>query len=378
MLHTHLKQGLRLNRSMGFALVAYGLLLLASLQDSSQALNWGWSVARVAILGLLTTGFLLLNEIGLKSLKRHPKLDELTLEKLSLLIPLVSWGLISLAYLVSGQLGIFLFGLIAVLQAQMFGHSGVSRIMLLMFGLLYGITLPLGYPILIGFIPPSAHFMPFSAQVLALLLPFVWTLGHFGTIVGSLVRTTTTKVSRLQSLAATDALTGLVNRRQFNHQLEAEIARTKRYRSPLSLALFDIDDFKKINDFYGHTTGDRILREMGQLILENVRESDIAARYGGEEFALILPETSQMDAYDLLERLRAIIERTVFCLPDNPMTVTVSVGVAQLDASKAQSYEIVERADAALYEAKKQGKNRVVFGTLVPPKLNYPPFGPPL
>jgi diguanylate cyclase (GGDEF)-like protein len=199
-----------------------------------------------------------------------------------------------------------------------------------------------------------------GARILLCLTPLAWTLHHYGGIVAVMVQTASSRVSRLQSLAATDGLTGLINRRQFNHRLDTEIARARRYRNPLSLALFDIDDFKKINDLYGHPIGDRILGELGRLIIANVRESDIPARYGGEEFALILPETLRMDAYELLERLRSLIEGTVFCLPDNPMTVTVSVGVTQMEGDRPQAYELIEAADAALYDAKKQGKNRVI------------------
>jgi diguanylate cyclase (GGDEF)-like protein len=376
MLHTHLKQGLRLNRTIGFAFLSYNVVLLglARLAAHPQPHEWPWILARFSAIALISIVFLLLNETGLKSIKRHPRMDDLTLEKLSLLIPLISCGYVAVSYLISGQFGIILFALVVALQSQLFGHRTLARMMLGMFGLLYVISWPFGYPIMLGF-PHTAgpHLAP-GLEILLLLAPFIWTLGHYGDIVATWVRTTTTRVSKLQSLAATDGLTGLINRRQFNHRLDAEIARTKRYSSPLSLALFDIDDFKKINDFYGHPTGDRILKELGLLITGNVREADIPARYGGEEFALILPETGQIDAYDLLERLRALIESTVFCLPDNPMTVTISVGVAPLDPEHPQAYALVEKADAALYEAKKQGKNQVVYGVLTPPKINYPPF----
>ncbi len=372
--HSHLKQGFRLNRTIGFSFVAYEIMLLVSLKMPSTGTVSGMPGLRLAAMATLTIGFLLLNEASLRSLKRHPKTEGLLLEKLSLLLPVASCGFVAACYLLSGQLGVLLFSTIVVLQAQLFGHNGISRVMLILFLLLYAITLPLGYPILIGFTPAAFHMIPTSVQIIMMLAPIVLALGHYGDIVGSLLRSTSTRVTKLQSLAATDALTGLINRRQFNHQLDAEIARSKRHRSQLSLALFDIDDFKKINDFYGHPTGDRILKELGQLISANVRESDVAARYGGEEFALILPETGQIDSYELLERLRALIEHTVFCLPDNPMTVTISVGVAQLDPEYAKAYDIIEKADAALYEAKKQGKNRVIYGVLTPPKLTYPHF----
>lgn len=373
MFHSHLKQGFRLNRTIGFSLVAYEMMLFLSLQNSPPA-EQSWQSLRLGALVALTGLFFLVNEVSLRSFKRHPRLDDVTLEKLSLLLPLMGSVLMLLAYLLSGQLGLFLLGGLMSLQSQLYGHNGIARILLVLFCGVYLITLPMGYPLILGFSAQSFPMAPLSVKILLALTPALAFITHFGNIVAASTRTTSTRVSKLQSLAATDGLTGLVNRRQFNHQLDAEIARCKRYRKPLSLALFDIDDFKKINDFYGHPTGDRILKELGQLITQNIRESDIAARYGGEEFALILPETGQIDAYELLERIRAMIERTVFCLPDNPMTATISVGVAQLDLDNAQSYEIIEKADAALYAAKKQGKNQVVYGTLTPPKVTYPPF----
>jgi diguanylate cyclase (GGDEF)-like protein len=372
MLYAHLKQGLRLNRTIGliFGLYAGCLATLVAQGHSTPAI---WATARLLGFSLLTISFFIINEAGLRALKRHPKMDELLQEKMSLLFTLTLTGYITLGYLLTGQLAVLLFATLAVLQSQMYGHQMIARMLLLFFGLLTLVTLPMGYPLLLGFTPLS---WPVGLQLAVVLTPFAFALFHYGSIVSTLVFSTTSKVNKLQSLAATDGLTGLINRRQFNTQLDAEIARAKRYRKPLSLALFDIDDFKKINDFYGHQTGDRILKELGGLISANVRESDVPARYGGEEFALILPETSQMDAYELLERIRAVIEHTVFCLPDNPMTATISVGVAQLDPEQPKSYELIERADAALYEAKRKGKNQVVYGVLPTPKVAYPPFSP--
>jgi diguanylate cyclase (GGDEF)-like protein len=253
-----------------------------------------------------------------------------------------------------------------VFIAQMMGHLKLARILAVSTGVLFLASLAFGYPHTL-----SDSFLKNSPGIewIAQVTPFLMLLFYQYQTTTSTLFSTQDKVVRLQSLAATDGLTGLINRRQFNHQLHSEIARARRHKAPLSLALFDIDDFKKINDVYGHPVGDRILKELGTLILQNVRESDTPARYGGEEFALILPETRQTEAYELLERIRALVERTVFCLPDNPLTSTISVGVAQLDFKEASAFEIVETADTALYEAKKQGKNRVVFGVVPTPKL---------
>lgn len=376
MFHNHLKQGFRLSRTIGFCLIAYTTLALVSLKmpGSTLHLNSPWIGLRLSLAGVSAIVFLLLNEVSLRSFKRHPRLDDITLEKLSLLLPVATALLVSFHYLLLGQFGLILLGVVVSLQAQLFGHNTVARTLLIIFGSLYLASFGLGYPVLLGLQPNAFQGLSLGIKFLLMSGPAILALNHLGGIVASTQRHTSSRVSKLQSLAATDGLTGLVNRRQFNQQLDAEMARARRYRKPLSLALFDIDDFKKINDFYGHTTGDRILKELGQMISQNIRESDVAARYGGEEFALILPETGQIDAYELLERLRAMIERTVFCLPDNPITATISVGVAQLDLNDSKGYEIIEKSDAALYEAKKQGKNRVVYGTLTPPKVNYPSF----
>ena len=177
------------------------------------------------------------------------------------------------------------------------------------------------------------------------------------------------KANILQSMATTDGLTGLINRRYFDRRIAEEIARARRHNSNLSLALFDIDHFKRINDTYGHTVGDKILNELGELILNNTRESDVSARYGGEEFALILPETTQIEAYELLERLRQLIECNTFVKDESPVLVTVSVGIAQYHC-EYDAEDFIEQADASLYQAKRTGRNRVVYGTFTTPKLN--------
>lgn len=386
MLHTQLKQGLRLNRTLAFSMLAFGVLLaLVSCLSPLSVEQSFWAWARIGGLLGITMLFLLMNEAALRAFKRlnlsgTPRSDDLFLEKLSLLVPLSVVAYLALAYLLTGQFAVLLLWLTPPLQACLFGHRALAWGISLLLGLLAWISClflgPWGYPALdpIALAHSTALFplkeapLGFGVRILLCLLPLAWTLHHYGGIVAASVQTASSRVSRLQSLATIDGLTGLVNRRQFNHRLDAEIACARRHRSPLSLALFDIDDFKKINDLYGHPIGDRILGELGRLILANMRESDISARYGGEEFALILPETSCGDAYELLERLRALIEGSVFCLPDNPMTVTVSVGVAQMDEERIRAYELIGSADAALYDAKKQGKNRVIpaKGVLTP------------
>jgi diguanylate cyclase (GGDEF)-like protein len=220
----------------------------------------------------------------------------------------------------------------------------------------------------------KAHPLIMAFTLLA-SLPSLVQLWQFGRLTLRFSKTNAQQVDYLQSIATTDALTGLVNRRQFDTRIASEMARAKRHKKELSLALFDIDNFKRINDHYGHPVGDRILHELGQLIAQNIRESDIAARYGGEEFALILPETRRLEAYELLERLRRMVEQHVFCLPDTPLSISVSIGLTQFEIYKHTSMEFIDEADKALYEAKHLGKNRVVIsgmGKLKPSLLEQP------
>lgn len=222
-----------------------------------------------------------------------------------------------------------------------------------------------------AFLPIASTTLPTWVSALqAGLTLLVWfQAGHY---VAMLVAGTNHQVNRLQSLATTDALTGLMNRRLLMHQCQAEFSRARRHNADLSVAMFDIDHFKKVNDIYGHQVGDRILKELGKLIQENVRDCDTVGRYGGEEFCLILPETRQTEAADLMERLRVMVASHVFCMPDNPLTVTMSVGIAQWESRTHTCKEdIIHQADAALYEAKQQGRNRVVYGVLPVPKISY-------
>ena len=161
--------------------------------------------------------------------------------------------------------------------------------------------------------------------------------------------------AKLEQLATTDALTGVWNRRKFNELVAAEVARAQRYQQPLSLALADVDHFKRVNDTYGHDVGDAVLRELADVLREQVREVDSVARWGGEEFVVLCPGVRTAGCREFAERLRAVVAGRVFPAVGR---VTVSLGVtahARGDTPDA----LFTRADAALYAAKESGRDRV-------------------
>lgn len=161
--------------------------------------------------------------------------------------------------------------------------------------------------------------------------------------------------------AITDTLTGLPNREAYNQKLYDEMLRWQRYKHPLSLAVIDIDFFKKINDGFGHQTGDKVLKVVALFVSKKLREIDFIARFGGEEFVLILPETSTDQALILLNRIREKLASTPFKTGDEKINVTVSIGVAEF-ADGDDSDDVFERADEALYKAKEGGRNQCCVG----------------
>jgi diguanylate cyclase (GGDEF)-like protein len=161
-------------------------------------------------------------------------------------------------------------------------------------------------------------------------------------------------------LTIVDALTQIANVRYFNEFLEREVLRTVRHARPLSLALFDIDRFKAINDQFGHLGGDFTLRELAARIKRVVRREDLFARYGGEEFALVLIETGLAEALPVAERIRKLVEDQPFRFENKPFHLTISLGVAEcpLDGT-ATARDLMRQADEKLYEAKRAGRNKV-------------------
>ena len=163
------------------------------------------------------------------------------------------------------------------------------------------------------------------------------------------------KAGEFEQLSVTDALTGLLNRRYLEKRLIEEIQRSKRHRFPMSLMMLDVDEFKSYNDAFGHPAGDAALRIVAGVLQDILRGADVAARYGGEEFAILLPQTTSVEAAAIAERLRQRIEHTEF----PKRQVTVSIGIAAISNDLETPADVIGAADHALYEAKNRGRNNV-------------------
>jgi diguanylate cyclase (GGDEF)-like protein len=165
---------------------------------------------------------------------------------------------------------------------------------------------------------------------------------------------------RLERLSITDGLTNLYNHRYFQDELARAFEESVRYGRPLSLAIVDLDYFKKVNDSYGHAVGDEVLKAVSKLFQESIRSTDLAARYGGEEFAVMMPETELHDAMTFAEKIRTLIESSPTQTQAGQVPVTVSVGVAAVPHPKIHAAkELIVAADNALYRAKNGGRNQV-------------------
>jgi diguanylate cyclase (GGDEF)-like protein/PAS domain S-box-containing protein len=167
--------------------------------------------------------------------------------------------------------------------------------------------------------------------------------------------------AELLEMATTDFLTGLANRRHFIARMEEELARINRIEQPVAVLMLDIDHFKRINDRYGHASGDAVLRRFAELIREELRAVDSAGRVGGEEFAILLAGTDLAGAAVFAERLRGKIARSPVAQGDEQIPVTVSIGITALTSQDADTSDVLQRADAALYDAKENGRNRVAI-----------------
>ncbi len=167
---------------------------------------------------------------------------------------------------------------------------------------------------------------------------------------------------KLHEEANTDGLTRCYNKSYFNNALEAEVKKSKLTGKPLTLIIFDLDHFKKLNDNYGHDAGDYVLKEKAQLIRSNgVRQGDVFARYGGEEFCVLLPNTNLKQGFEIAERLRKLVEKHEFIYDGKRLPVTASIGVADYRQGVATGTDLFKRADSSVYKSKEGGRNQVNF-----------------
>lgn len=169
---------------------------------------------------------------------------------------------------------------------------------------------------------------------------------------------------KLNELAMTDPLTKIHNRRAFMSRFSDELDRSKRYNHQITVAMIDVDHFKKFNDMEGHLCGDEALRKIAQLFMSRLRKTDVLARYGGEEFILMMPETKLEIGAEICDRLRAGVEGDVFVGQNANAYITVSLGVSGFPLHGKTPPELIKAADQALYQAKQFGRNRVVTASL--------------
>ncbi|MEN3112771.1 GGDEF domain-containing protein [Uliginosibacterium paludis] len=171
-----------------------------------------------------------------------------------------------------------------------------------------------------------------------------------------------TELETASELVRHDPLTGALNRKGLDEMIARELARMQRRKTRLSIALLDVDDFKKLNDTFGHTTGDEALKHLARVIRENIRPQDSSGRYGGEEFLILLPDTGLEDGLSALRRLQRELTRRFFLHDNQKLLITFSAGVAEVMPDDQEVQQVIDRADKAMYRAKKAGKNRVEGG----------------
>ncbi len=173
------------------------------------------------------------------------------------------------------------------------------------------------------------------------------------------------RFSKIERENIIDHLTGVHNRRYLDERIASEAIRAHKYDMPLSMMMIDIDHFKAVNDLYGHQTGDRVLKNLCELLIKEVRATDVVARYGGEEIVILTIQTPISNTFDLAQRLCKAVETSILVPADKSeqredIRITVSIGVAGLDQQGFDSQEMIKKADRALYQAKSEGRNRAI------------------
>ncbi len=197
-----------------------------------------------------------------------------------------------------------------------------------------------------------------------------------GKLVGILsIRELTKAYELLQIEANTDPLTQVSNRRPFLKTLETQFDRAQRHGLPMSVAMLDVDHFKRINDTYGHDAGDKTLQQLSRMLIREFRTIDLVGRLGGEEFALVFPDTDLIGAYAACERLRSTIQASEILADANRIRLTVSIGLTEISEQASAAAALLKRADELLYVAKNSGRNQVMAegGMRVQPKAKTAP-----
>lgn len=213
----------------------------------------------------------------------------------------------------------------------------------------------------------SAEFMYQNSTIIPLLDTHA-EVSHICLILYDVTDTATSKIaqteanSRLEGLSRVDHLTQLFNRGHWESCLEQEFKRFDRYHIPCTLIMFDIDHFKRVNDTYGHSTGDDVIRVISQCLKEEMRDTDVAGRYGGEEFCVILTATDTDGGLEFAERLRSRVENQRVNTQED-IRVTISLGICELSDSVDNTQTWVDHADQALYQSKKNGRNQSTIGS---------------
>lgn len=223
-----------------------------------------------------------------------------------------------------------------------------------LFGYLYAQPEPLGFRYI-------SHVFTLGSSAVVLGVLIGHTIYHLDFVNFFQQRLVGASRQKIQHMAEHDQLTGLYNRRQFDQEIREEFQRCERYDRKFSLLMIDLDHFKNINDTYGHTAGDDVLRAMGELIQNTSRRPDVTGRYGGEEFCIALPETSLDSAVIRAERLQEELSQKTFEDPKGEQfTVTCSIGATEYTGEAEEARDLLNQADEALYEAKEKGRDRVV------------------
>lgn len=285
---------------------------------------------------------------------------------------LTTWQVLAMSliqlvgFIYAPQIGVLFLGILFVIfgfgALRLTVRQALSAFLLIMFA--FGAAMYF-HPVFFGVPNATAAERAVTMTALLLILGRCVIVGLYGSSLRTQLYQRGTQLrealEQIEQLAEIDSLTGLANRRTITKHLDDEVGRVRRSRSPSSVAILDIDWFKKINDRYGHPAGDEVLRTFGINIFANIRSIDKFGRYGGEEFLMILPETHVEAAANLLDRLRGIIRALQWKTIGPTLDVTFSAGVVEILPEDTCDTVLV-RADAALYTAKLSGRNRVVAG----------------